>query len=53
MAKIYKVEMILVLEDESQHPSKWVADAITENLEMGDELFAIHFDEVESILDVE
>ena len=53
MAKIYKVEMILILDDESQHPRKWVADAINECLDLGEDIFAIHFDEVESILDVE
>ena len=42
--KTYKVELTLVLADDAQHPRKWVADAINENIE---------FDKGEDIADIE
>ena len=41
MARYFKVTMVLELTDEAQHPRKWVADAINENLEPGEDIFDI------------
>ena len=52
MARYFKVTMVLALDDESQHPRKWVADAINENLEPGEDIFDIEFEEFESLDDM-
>ena len=53
MARYFKVTMVLALDDESQHPRKWVADAINENLEPGEDIFDITFDEFKSLDDID
>ena len=47
--KTYKITLELVLTDEASHPRKWIADAITENLEFdnGEDLTEINIEEVE------
>ena len=49
MARIFKVAMVLVLDDDAQHPRKWVADAINENLEAGEDIFDIEIEEFATV----
>ena len=53
MARYFKVTMVLALDDEAQHPRKWVADAINENLEPGEDIYDITFDEFKSLDDID
>ena len=37
------------LDDDAQHPRKWVADAINENLEAGEDIFDIEIEEFSTV----
>ena len=46
---IYKVTMILAVDE--GHPRKWVADAISENLNDGEDILDIELEQVEDYKD--
>ena len=46
---VYKVTM--VIEVNEGHPRKWVADAISENLNDGEDILEIDFEELEDYKD--
>ena len=46
---IYKVTMIITTDE--GHPRKWVADAISENMNDGEDILEIDFEELENYKD--
>ena len=46
-SKTYTVKLTLVLNKESSHPRKWLNEAIWDNLNPGEDITEIEFEEVE------
>ena len=44
--KLYKITMFLELNEDAGHPRKWVPEAIWDNLQDGEDIVEIQFDEV-------